>query len=88
MEAARETLSIATASFGNIQKENLESIQDMTDKLDDAILSLGLTDHQENMIRDIAVNCYEKIDGIFEKGLALNEEFETLDKRPVQIFSS
>ena len=88
LETVRETLSMATASFAEIQKENLQSIQDMSDQLDDAILNLGLTDHQENMIRDIAVNCYEKVDGLFEKGLTLNEEFEKLDKRLTLIFNN
>lgn len=88
LETVRTTLSVATASFAEIQKENLKSIQVMTDNLDDAILNLGLTDHQENMIRDIAVSCYEKVDSIFEKGLVLNDEFEALDKRLTQIFSS
>ena len=40
------------------------------------------------MICDIAVDCYEKVDGIFQKGLALNDEFEKLDKRLMKIFSS
>ena len=86
-------MSIATASFAEVQKENLQSIHDMSDQLDDALLNLGLTDHQENMIRDIAVNCYEKVDGLFEKGLTLNEEtlneeFEYLDNRLTQIFNN
>lgn len=88
LETVRSTLSVATASFSEIQKENLKSIQDMTDQLDNAILNLGLTDHQEDMIRDIAVNCYERVDGIFEKGLVLNDEFEALDKRLTEIFTN
>lgn len=88
LDTVRETLAATNDSFQSIQKENLKAIQDMTDKLDDAILNLALSDHQEDMIRDIAVNCYEKVDGIFDKGLVLNDEFEALDKRLTQIFSS
>lgn len=87
LETVRETLGMATDSFSKIQQENLKAIQNMTDQLDNAILSLGLTDHQENLIRDIAVNCYEKVDSIFDKGLKLNDEFKTLDKRLTKIFS-
>ena len=63
----------------SIFKKNLHSIQDMSDQLDDALLNLDFPDHQENTIRDIAVICYEKADGLFAKGLTLNAEFENLD---------
>jgi DNA-binding response OmpR family regulator len=88
LETVRETLSNVSGSFREIQKENLQSIQTMTDKLDDALMNMGLTDHQENLIRDIAVSCYEEVDGIFEKGLVLNDEFASLDERLTKIFSS
>ncbi|MBL1274959.1 MAG: response regulator [Ectothiorhodospiraceae bacterium] len=87
LDAVRETLVGASQSFQSIQKDNLQTIQDMTDKMDDAIMNLGLSDHQENMIRNIAIDCYEKVDAIFDKGVVLNDEFEALDKRLTQIFS-
>ncbi|HEC20535.1 MAG TPA: response regulator [Gammaproteobacteria bacterium] len=87
LETVRQALGKIGDSFGNIQKANLQAIEGMVDDLDNAIMNLGLTDNQENQIRDIAVKCYEQVDKIFDEGLTLNNEVEILDKRLTEIFA-
>lgn len=87
LETVRGSLAKVSESFGDIQKANLKSIEAMVDELDTAIMNLALTDDQEERVRDIAVNCYDRVDKIFKDGLVLNDEFSVLDKRLTEIFA-
>lgn len=88
LETVRQALAKISGSFCDIQKANLKSIETMVNELDDAILNLGLTENQENKIRDISVSCYNRVDKIFEDGAILNDELSVLDERLIEIFAN
>jgi phosphatidylinositol kinase/protein kinase (PI-3 family) len=61
-----------------IQRENLTAIEDMKEDLEDAMLSLGLLDSQENKIREIVKSCTVKTKQIFDKANGINLQFERI----------
>lgn len=87
LESVRLTLGNTSETFRGVQKANLKSIQVMIDELDDTIMILGLTEEQEKLIRGIAVKCYDRTADIFGESMAINDDFEALDKRLTEIFS-
>lgn len=87
LESVRLTLGNTSETFRGVQKANLKSIQVMIDELDDTIMILGLTEEQEKLIRGIAVKCYDRMADIFGESMAINDDFEALDKRLTEIFS-
>lgn len=77
-----ETVSSAMididSSFRVLQKENISAIEDMLEDLEDALLTLGLTDFQEENIRKIAENCLLNTNKAFYKGVKINSKLEEL----------
>jgi len=64
--------------FSAIQQESIEAIQTMMADIEDAFLSLGLTESQEESIRAIVKACMSKTDYAFGKGRALNDKFKSI----------
>ena len=63
-------------AFTDVQGANAVIINRMIDELDEAMMDLGLTPHQEELIRTIAVNCREGSDKAIKDGVALYDMFE------------
>ncbi len=63
-------------AFTEVQGVNAAIINQMIDELDEAMMDLGLTPHQEELIRTIAVNCRESSDKAIKDGVALYDMFE------------
>jgi len=65
-------------TFKKIQKDNRLAIDNLTEDLEEAMMTLGLTEPQENNIRQIAENCLERTNEIFYQSIVINEEFEKI----------
>jgi len=63
-------------TFKNIQKDNRQAIESLTEDLEETMMTLGLTEPQENNIRQIAENCLERTNEIFYQSIVINDEFE------------
>jgi len=61
-------------SLDEIQAENVSAIQKMINKLEDAMISLGLTENQEDKMRTICKECATTIDSIFEKNKNIKDQ--------------
>lgn len=72
IEQAMEQLS---GSLISIQAQNVQIIETMISDIDNAMLTLGLTEVQEDNIRKIATNTMENIEQAFSRSDALKEEF-------------
>ncbi len=68
-------------TFKKIQTDNRQSIDDLTEDLEEAMMTLGLTEPQENNIRQIAENCLERTNEIFYQSIVINEEFEKVTEQ-------
>lgn len=64
--------------FSDIQQENIDAIQNMMADIEDAFLSLGLTENQEEQIRSIVKTCLTKTDMAFGKGRTLTSKLKTI----------
>ena len=74
LNAAKQSVAAVEASLKEIQHENLRAIETMVDDMEEAMLSLGLTENQENQMRDICKECIEKTDQIFLKSDTIYDE--------------
>ena len=68
-------------SLTSIQKDNIAAIEVMMDDIDDAMMSLGLTEEQETHIRGIAADCLQRVDKSFSKANQLREQFENVQMK-------
>ena len=61
-----------------VQSSSENAIDIMMEEIEDAFISLGLTEEQEQRIRDIVQKCLIKTKSAFEKGAELNTLFENI----------
>jgi hypothetical protein len=80
-----ELISTATATIReldqeltSIRKSNQSAIGQLRTDIENAMMHLGLTDVQEENIRNIVDSCVKKTDEIFECGEALKNKFAEL----------
>jgi len=78
VETVSTTMVEIDSSFKLLQKENITAIESMLEELEDALLTLGLTDFQEENIRKIAENCLLSTSKSFNKGDEINLKLEEL----------
>lgn len=62
--------------FTQLQQQNATVISDMLNKIDDAMLDLGLTEMQEDLIREIIVAGREELDESFKSNDKMYDKFE------------
>ena len=62
--------------FTQLQQQNAAVINEMLDKIDDAMLDLGLTEMQEDLIREIIVAGREELDESFQSNDKMYDKFE------------
>ncbi len=72
------TMMDIDSSLMNLQKENVAALDDMIENLEEALLILGLTEHQENSIMDISRTCLSRINNAFYVGVGISEKLEAL----------
>ncbi len=78
VERVSVTIMDVDSSFEKLQKQNVAAIEDMMEELDEALLILGLTEHQEENILDIARNCLDKTNKAFYQGIEIKTRLEEL----------
>lgn len=62
----------------SIQKETHEAIDDLSADFEDAFVTLGLTEAQEDKLREITHKCQLRTNQAFQKGLALNKSLSNV----------
>lgn len=61
-----------------VQQSSENAIETMMEDIEDAFISLGLTEQQEQKIRDIVQQCLTRTTSAFEQGASLNSFFENI----------
>ncbi len=64
------------ATFSDIREANQQVIGRLIDDLDDAMLDLGLTSHQEELVRKLVETCRDDSNAVFERSAVLYDKFE------------
>ena len=80
MSVADEALAEVKTSLQMIQSENERSIEVMIGEMEVAMISLGLTDAQEEVLRSITFQYLEDSTRAFERVKALYQSFEEIHK--------
>lgn len=81
INAATATTRELDQELTAIRKSNQSAIEQMRIDIENAMLRLGLTDVQEDNIRNIVDTCVNKTDEIFERGESLKVKFADLLKQ-------
>lgn len=75
MTSVNLALNEIESTITGIQNENTDVIEDMISDVDEAMLTLGLTDSQEESIRTITQNCLMHSREVLKKADVLKESF-------------
>ena len=78
MSSVDDTLLGFERMLVSIQRETQEAIDDLAADLEDAFLTLGLTEAQEEKLRKIAHKCQLRTNQAFQKGMALNQSLSSV----------
>lgn len=73
-----EMIAEVDKTFNFIQEENVAAIDDMIMDLEEAMVTLGLTEAQEDKIRYIADTCRGRTEVNFRKAQAIEEKFRDI----------
>ena len=79
MANANMALDEIEETISDIQHENTNVIEDMIDDIDESMLTLGLSDSQEENIRVITQNCLLRSKEVLKKADALKEAFKKVN---------
>lgn len=74
----RESISNIEKLFAELQKENITAIEDMNEQVHEAIMTLGLTEEQENNIQHITETCLERSNTAFYKGISISKNLKNI----------
>lgn len=75
------------AAFTTVQQKNAKVIDAVIDELDVAMMDLGLTEQQEDLIRNIVLRGRENSARVLEDGMALFELFEKVRNQLDKVLS-
>lgn len=78
MLSVNEIVTDVDQMFSAIQEDSIEAIQTMMSDIEDAFLSLGLSENQEDSIRSIVKTCMTKTDTAFDKGHSLTSKLKSV----------
>ncbi len=85
VEMVSTTMMDIDSSFSVLQKENVAALEDMMENMEEALLVLGLAEHQEDSILKISRACLTRINNAFYKGVEINTKLDELHKQLVTI---
>ncbi|MEW5755473.1 MAG: response regulator [Pseudomonadota bacterium] len=83
-----EMMADMRQALKGIQQANINAISEMSNDLDEAMMTLGLTGPQEDEIREIAAKTLRKIDDTFDRAQQLEQKFEQAQLRLDTIFGT
>lgn len=80
VDVVQEVLAQTKVTFADIEKSNVSSIEGMMEDIESAFFSLGLSEPQEERIREILKACLVNTNKAFQKGLILNAMFDDINE--------
>ncbi len=63
-------------TFSDIQQANMGVINQLSEALDEAMMDLGLTSHQEELVRELVDECRDNSSAVFTRSEVLYEKFD------------
>jgi DNA-binding response OmpR family regulator len=78
LNAVNQALQDIDARFKDVQYANIAAIDTLIDDLEEAMLTLGLTEGQEEQIRGIAQHCLNRSNTIFDDSMDLKTKFDLI----------
>ena len=78
MHSVDDVVTDVDKMFSDIQQVSIDAIQTMMSDIEDAFLSLGLSESQEDSIRGIIKTCLSKTDTAFGKGRSLTRKLKSV----------
>jgi DNA-binding response OmpR family regulator len=78
LAAVNQALQDIDSRFKNVQYANIAAINHLIDNLEEAMLTLGLTEGQEEQIRSIAQQCLNRTNSIFDESMDLKTKFDQI----------
>lgn len=81
VEMVTNTMMDVDSSLSDLQRENVAALDDMMESLEEALLILGLTEHQEDSILEISKTCLSRINNAFYASVEVSEKLELLRKQ-------
>ncbi len=64
------------ATFSDIQQANIGVINQLSEELDEAMMDLGLSSHQEELVRRLVDECRDNSSAVFDRSAVLYEKFD------------
>lgn len=68
----QDVLKQTKTTFSDIEKENIKAIDSLMEDIEESFISLGLSETQENHIRDVVELCTQKVNKAFKRSETLN----------------
>ena len=78
IKSIHASLENIDGSFNELQKENIDAIEDLGDELNDSLLVMGLMEYQEEMLNNIAKRCLTRTNNAFYKGISIKQSLENI----------
>jgi len=78
LQTVNQALGRIDQSYRDIQQANMSVLDDMIQRMEDAMFGFGLSDNQEDTVRGIVTFVKRKTQEVFEDGEALYEELENI----------
>ena len=85
VQGAMDELKI---TMNGIQRANVDAMDAMISDIDEAMMTLGLSDVQEDNIRQIATNTMVKVEAVFDRVVDIEDKFELVKKQLETVFNN
>ena len=79
-DVIQEVLEQTVVTFADIERSNVNAIEGMMEEIETSFFALGLSEEQENRIREIVQECMTNTSKAFKKGQILNAMFEDISE--------
>ncbi len=87
VDAIQDAMHELKQTMAEMQKDNMAVIETMVNDVDNAMMVLGLTDEEENRIREIAMKTTDAIEAVFGRVVFIEAQFDTVKARLDDVFS-
>ena len=86
-ETVREVLDHTRSTFDEIEATTVHAIEFMIQDVEDSFIGIGLSEHQEESIKQILTECLEKTNKSFDKGKEINILFNEINQYLVEMIN-
>jgi len=84
-EFVKEILDQTQFTFESIEKENVEAIEQLMENMENSFMSLGLSDEQEDNIRQVVEICMARTNDSFQRSQQVNAMFEEINDKLIEM---